>query len=219
MVKTVGAQNLRMSHLKKNRMVIAIPITQYNVIVPPIVIQNSDGQNTIDILDTIQVEDTGSEPPVVANEQMNDMSLRKSQRERRSVISDDYYVYLQEHESDIGIDNDPENLSQARNSDKFPLWMEVMNDELKYMEYNEVWDLVKLPKGAKTISCKWIFKTKWDSKGNIERYKAKLVAKGFTQEKCLDYNETFSPTSKKESLRLILAMVAHVWFRASSNGC
>ena len=45
-----------------------------------------------------------------------------------------------------------------------------MEEELKSMKDNEVWDFVKLPKGIKTIGCKWIFKTKYDSKGNVERY-------------------------------------------------
>ena len=49
------------------------------------------------------------------------------------------------------------------------------------MRCNDVWDLVELPNGAKVIGCKWVFKTKKYSLGNIERYKAKLVAKGFTQ--------------------------------------
>ncbi|KAK6163477.1 hypothetical protein DH2020_000341 [Rehmannia glutinosa] len=60
------------------------------------------------------------------------------------------------------------------------------------MASNKVWDLVKLPDGVKTIGCKWVFKTKKDSKGNIERYKVRLVAKGFTQREGTDYTETFS---------------------------
>nr|CAN72518.1 hypothetical protein VITISV_022708 [Vitis vinifera] len=85
-----------------------------------------------------------------------------------------------------------------------------MEEELKSMKDNEVWDLVKLPKGDKTIGCKWIFKTKHDFKGNVEKYKARLVAKGYTQKEGIDYKEAFSPVSKKDSLRIVMTLVAHV---------
>ena len=64
-----------------------------------------------------------------------------------------------------------------------------MNEEYKSMHDNQVWDLIPLPEGKKPISCKWIFKTKRDSEGNKERYKACLVAKNFTQREGIDFTD------------------------------
>ena len=116
-------------------------------------------------------------------------------------------MYLQE--TDIGAENDLETFSQALICKASDLWYNAMKDELDSMKSNEVWDLVKLPQGVKAIGCKWVYKTKRDSLGNIERYKARFVAKGFTQKEGIDYKETFSLASKKDSLRIILALVAH----------
>ena len=69
-----------------------------------------------------------------------------------------------------------------------------------------------MPNGVKSVGCKWVFKAKNDSLGNIKRHKARLVAKGFTQREGIDYTETFSPISKKDSLRIIMALVAHFDF-------
>ena len=84
-----------------------------------------------------------------------------------------------------------------------------MEEELKSMKDNEVSNLIELPKGIKTIGCKWIFKTKHDSKGNVERYKARLVAKWYTKKEWIDYKEAFSLVSKKDSLRIVMALVGH----------
>ena len=66
-----------------------------------------------------------------------------------------------------------------------------------------------MPEGVKPIRCKCVSKTKRDSQGNVERYKVCLVTKGFTQKDGIDFIETFSSVSLKESLRIILALVPY----------
>ena len=60
-------------------------------------------------------------------------------------------------------------------------WYSAMKEEMNSMASNRVWDLIELPNGVKVVGCKWVFKTKKGSLGNIERHKARLIAKGFTQ--------------------------------------
>ena len=105
--------------------------------------------------------------------------------------------------------NDPATFSQATESVNSTEWFNAMKEEINSMRQNKVWDLVDLPKGCKPVGSKWVFKTKRDPKGNIERYRARLVAKGFTQREGIDYSETFSPVSSKDSFRIIMALVAH----------
>ena len=99
---------------------------------------------------------------------------------RRSIIANDYTVYLQEHEFDIRLEDDPTSLNEAKLSIHSTKWSNTMNDESKSMKDNDVWDLLELPKGKKSIGYKWVIKTKRNLKGNVERYKTHLVAKGFT---------------------------------------
>ena len=68
---------------------------------------------------------------------------------------------------------------------------------------NETWNLVKLPNGRKPVGCKWIFKTKCTSEGKIERNKARLVVKGYTQKPEEDYDQTFSPVVRHLQSRII----------------
>ncbi|KAA0039623.1 Retrovirus-related Pol polyprotein from transposon TNT 1-94 [Cucumis melo var. makuwa] len=84
---------------------------------------------------------------------------------------------LDTSEFDLSIDNDPVSFSQAIKGDNSTKWLDAMKEELKSMNDNEVWDLVELPKESKRVGYKWVFKTKRDSNGNIERYKTRLVAK------------------------------------------
>ena len=166
-----------------------------------------------------QHEDTNDLPLPIVNptpvvdpiqpQVVEELPVRRSIRERRSAISDDYIVYLGENDYDIGHVVDPKTYKEAISSGNSKLWVDAMKDEMRSMDSNRVWELTELPYGYKPIGCKWVFKTKKDSKGKIERFKARLVAKGFTQREGIDYNETFSPVSSNDSFRIIMALVAH----------
>ena len=94
-------------------------------------------------------------------------------------------------------------------SDHSSKWLEAMEDEIKSMNANKVWDLEIIHKGAKTVGYKWVYKIKLDSQRNIERYKVQLMSKGFTQREGIYYNETFSPVSCKDSFKITMTLVAH----------
>ncbi|KMQ85183.1 lectin receptor kinase [Lasius niger] len=88
-------------------------------------------------------------------------------------------------------------------------WKEAINEELDAMEKNSTWTVVKnLPKGRRPISAKWIFKKKLDEEGNVVRYKARLVARGYSQREGIDYEETFAPVVRYETVRTLLAEAA-----------
>ena len=84
-----------------------------------------------------------------------------------------------------------------------------MGEEIESIKDNVIWELVKFPSGVQSIGCKWIYKTKTDLQGKIERNKACLVAKGFTQKEGIGYKETSSLISSKDSFTVIMAMIAH----------
>jgi len=80
--------------------------------------------------------------------------------------------------------------------------------ELAAHAKNQTWSIVKLPGSGTLLSAKWVFKHKRDSAGNIETFKARLVARGFEQRQGINYGETFAPVARIESIRTILAIAA-----------
>ncbi|GKU90566.1 hypothetical protein SLEP1_g4548 [Rubroshorea leprosula] len=82
-----------------------------------------------------------------------------------------------------------------------------MQDELQALDKTCTWDVVDLLVGNPLVSCKWVYKIKTRSDGFVERYKAHLVAKGFTQEYGIDYEETFALVARPTSVRSLITIV------------
>ena len=148
-------------------------------------------------------EESGSTeelPTDGAKQPTTDAPLRRSTRDRRPV---DYYGSQQAH---ITIHHEPTSFEEATNSPEKAKWNEAMGKEMKSLSENKVWELTTLPAGKKAIGCKWVYKVKTNSDGSIERYKARLVARGFDQKFGSDYDETFCPVVRLESLRTLIAL-------------
>ena len=107
---------------------------------------------------------------LVALDVAMDISLRRLKRACRRAISDDYIVYLQEHEYDVGDVSNPTTYKEAIVSHQSNFRIDTMKYEMTSMSQNKVWSLVDLPNGCRTIGCKWVFKIKHDAKGQVERY-------------------------------------------------
>ena len=83
------------------------------------------------------------------------MPLKRYIRKRRHVILNDYIIFFQEHEVGIGmVKDEPINFHQAIKISNLQRWINAMNEEIKSMSDNDIWDLVPLPKGGKSIGCK-----------------------------------------------------------------
>ena len=84
-----------------------------------------------------------------------------------------------------------------------------MDEEIECIEKNQTWELVDVPKDKDVISVKWIYKTKQDADGNMQKQKSRMVARGFTQQLGIDSNETFAPVAHIDIVRTVLAIAAH----------
>jgi hypothetical protein len=107
---------------------------------------------------------------------------------------------------------EPKNVKEAL-TDEF--WIEAMQEELNQFKKSEEWDLVPRPKGVNVIGTKWSFKNKSDEHGTVTRNKARLVAQGYTQIEGLDFDETFAPIARLESIRLLLGVSCILKFKLS----
>ena len=126
---------------------------------------------------------------------------RRSKRARKeNTFGPDFLTYL--------LEKNPVTFKEAMSTPEAPLWEEAINSEIESILHNHTWELVDLTPGCKPLGHKWIFKKKMRADGSINKYKARLVVKGYKQTVGLDYFDTYAPVSRKTSIRLIIAFAA-----------
>ena len=87
-----------------------------------------------------------------------------------------------------------------------------MDEEIDAIERNETWELTELPPKKQVIGVKWVYKTKCNFEGKIDRHKARLVVKGYKQQYGRDYDETYAPVARMETVCAVIAIAAqHKW--------
>ena len=127
----------------------------------------------------------------------------KGVQTRRQLVSQlTYTCYISKIE--------PKNIKEALTDD---FWISAMQDELNQFVRNDVWDLVPRPENANVVGTKWIFRNKSDEKGIVIRNKARLVAQGYSQVEGVDFDETFAPVARLESIRLLLCIACALKFK------
>ena len=163
-------------------------------------IKCSDEEDHTESFNEEEEQESLQEEQESLQEEDSDTGLRRSSRERRKP---DYYGVRVTVADTSG---DPTSLKEALASSDKTKWVNAMEKEMESLHVNEVWDLVELPKDKKTVGSKWVFKTKRSANGTVERHKARLVAQGYSQRYGQDYDETFSPVVRFESLRTVIAL-------------
>jgi hypothetical protein len=127
-------------------------------------------------------------------------------------ILDQEDKYLQDKAfpaQEIGGIKIPRTYNAAISDRKYPEeWKATINEEITSLVANGTWEEFILPKGANLVSTKWVFTIKTKSDGSIERFKARLVARAFSQIYCQDFNEPFALTVRMDTFRLFMAVTA-----------
>ncbi|XP_074372642.1 putative mitochondrial protein AtMg00820 [Apium graveolens] len=105
-------------------------------------------------------------------------------------------------------EGDSKTYKEAVTSPDGPMWKEAIKNEVNSIMQNHTWELVDFPTGYKPLGSKWVFKEKLKTDGTIDKYKTRLVIKGYKQQKGLDYFDTYSPVTRIISIRMIFAINA-----------
>ncbi|GKA25380.1 retrovirus-related pol polyprotein from transposon TNT 1-94 [Tanacetum coccineum] len=169
--------------------------------------ENEEGVSTTRETTTIQMEkeiQSNDSSEAVPQHEVNETTesqapmTRTLDRERRRPGWQADYVM----ESNVAYcllteEGEPSTLQEALNNPDASFWKEAMQEEIEALHKNKTWELVPLPGGRKPIGNKWVYKIKRNGDDQVERYRARLVVKGYAQKEGIDFNEIFSPAPTK----------------------
>jgi len=108
------------------------------------------------------------------------------------------------------VDTEPSSYKEATSQQ---VWQDAMVEEYSSMMKNDVWEIVPQPEGKSIVGPCWVYKVKHGANGSVEKYKARFVAKGFSQIEGIDYDETFAPVAQYSSIKTILALLAQMGWK------
>ena len=129
--------------------------------------------------------------------------------ERQKRASDDDVEPCSTHYAALAfmLTDEPADFNEAMESDDKRQWAQAMDEEMAALEKTKTWSLVKRTPDMNVVKNKWVFRIKRKGDGSIDRYRARLVAKGFSQKAGIDYKETFSPVARYDTIRTMLSLV------------
>lgn len=179
--------------------------------------EESETKNDIVIQNEEKHEEVSTQTEIRNNEESetkNDIVIKDEKRQclrDHSLISRPKFLndFVMTAEEFINVTENPETFEDVLSSKQSAEWIKAMDSEIESLKENKTWKLILLPKGTKAIPCKWVFRLKLNSDGSIDKYKARLVVKGFRQKYGIDYCQTFSPVAKMGTIRSILSIAAN----------
>nr|GEY88208.1 retrotransposon protein, putative, Ty1-copia subclass [Tanacetum cinerariifolium] len=178
---------------------------------------NQEASGSLEDLEIIQEEDMHHSIDTSLNHEEDDLEINEPQSDiipiRRSTRTqhapDRMCLYIDAEEHKLGDLGEPANYKAALLDPESEKWLNAMNVKMQSMKDNEVWVLVELPPNGKTVGSKCLFKKKTDMDGVVHTYKARLVAKDYTQTPGIDYEEAFSLVADIKAIRILISIAAY----------
>lgn len=169
-------------------------------------LQNEQLNDSIDEYLDVNDDETSKDADFTTRANVQDIGTRASERNKVQVRP----FQITHFALFVG---EPQTLTEAKNHADANKWLAAMNEELNAHCKNNTWTLAELPAGRKAIKSKWVYKAKKNDMGDIIRYKARIVAKGYAQTYGVDYFDTYAPVVRHDSIRMLMAQAAQNGFK------